>query len=48
MTPQELHEAHLMSLILQRDDIVQRLMDVNEQIKEFKKEKPNIAQDQNA
>lgn len=40
MTPQELHEAHLMSLILQRDEIVQRLMELNSQIKEFKKENP--------
>lgn len=36
MTPQELHQAHLMSLILQRDEIVQRLMELNDQIKEFK------------
>ena len=42
MTPIQLYEAHLMSLILQRDDIVSRLIDVNEQIKEFKKTKPVV------
>jgi hypothetical protein len=38
MTPAELYQAHLMSLILQRDDLIERLAEVNEQIVQFKKE----------
>ena len=35
MTPAELHDAHRMSLILQRDDLIKRIEDVNVQIAEL-------------
>ena len=38
MTPAELHDAHRMSLILQRDDLVKRIEDVNIQIAELDRE----------
>ena len=38
MTPFQLYQAHMMSLILQRDDLIERLIEVNEQIVQFKKE----------
>lgn len=38
MTPQELHDAQRMSLILQRDDYVERIAKINEQLEELKKE----------
>jgi len=38
MTPSQLQLAHLTSLILQRDEIVDHLAEVNAQIKDFKKE----------
>lgn len=38
MTPQQLHDAQRMSLILQRDDLVQRIEDLNKQIAELDRE----------
>ncbi len=38
MTPAQLHDAHRMSLILQRDDLVKRIEDVNIQIAELDRE----------
>ena len=38
MTPAELHDAHRMSLILQRDDLVKRIEDVNAQLAEMQRE----------
>lgn len=38
MTPQELHDAQRMSLILQRDDYVERIAKINEQLAEMQKE----------
>ena len=38
MTPQQLHDAQRMSLILQRDDYVERIAKINEQLEELKKE----------
>lgn len=38
MTPQELHDAQRMSLILQRDDYLSRIADINKQLAEMQKE----------
>ena len=38
MTPQELHDAHRMSLILQRDEYHTRIAEINKQLKEMQKE----------
>lgn len=38
MTPQELHDAQRMSLILQRDDYVERIAKINEQLAEMQRE----------
>jgi hypothetical protein len=42
MTPAQLHHSRLLSLINQRDDLVDRLMDVNQQIEDCKKEQAGI------
>lgn len=38
MSPAELHEAHRMSLILQRDEYVKRIAEINDQLKEMQRD----------
>lgn len=42
MTPAQLHHSRLLSLINQRDEIVERLAEVNQQIEDVRKEQAGI------